>query len=67
MNELPKHPNLFASEIITFTRYSKTLIYQLLECGKIPSRKVSGVYRIDRTEFLEWWEKQRVQQDLESV
>ena len=67
MNELPKHPNLFASEIIKFTRYSKTLIYQLLERGEIPSYKVNGVYRIDRTEFTEWWEKQRVRQNFESA
>ena len=58
MNELPNRDNLLPQEIVKFTRLSRSKVYELLELGEIPSIKVSGLYRIPREKFLEWWRKQ---------
>ena len=58
MSELPNRDNLFPREIAKFLRVSISSIYEWLQTGTLPSRRIGGQYRIPRKEFIEWWEKQ---------
>lgn len=57
MSALPPHANLTPEEVRKFLRISKTLIYQLIADGDLPSIKVRRVIRIPRDKFLEWYKK----------
>lgn len=54
---LPKHANLFVSEVIAFTRLGKTKVYEMLARGEIPHVKIGDCYRIPRDEFTKWWDR----------
>jgi len=58
VNELPKHPNLFPSEVATFLRISLTTVYDMLQQGIMPAKKIGHQWRIPRDQFVDWFEKQ---------
>jgi excisionase family DNA binding protein len=52
-NELPFY--LTIDELIELLPYGKTKIYEFLNSGQIPSKKIEGKWIIPRDKFLAWF------------
>lgn len=63
MSELPNRDNLFPREVAKFLRISLTTIYDMLQEGSVPAKRIGGQWRIPRKEFLDWYERQRTNQE----
>ena len=67
MNELPNHDLLYPHEVRKFLRIGRSTMYKFLDEGRIPGKKIAGLWRIPRAEFLEWLKKQPSSTDLLSA
>ena len=47
--------SLSVKDLIRLTPFAETRIYQMLECGDIPGRKINGKWMIPRDSFLAWF------------
>jgi hypothetical protein len=46
---------LSINDLVSILPYGKTKIYELLNCGKIPAKKIEGKWIIPRDKFLAWF------------
>ncbi|MBI2097213.1 MAG: helix-turn-helix domain-containing protein [Candidatus Sungbacteria bacterium] len=67
MNELPNRDLLYPHEVQKFLRIGRSTIYKFLDEGTIPGKKIAGLWRIPRAEFVEWFKKQPSSTDLMSA
>ena len=60
MDELSKRENLFPIEVARYLGISLTTLYEMLSMNEVPGFKVGHQWRINRTKFLEWYEKKQM-------
>ena len=64
MTELPPKANLTVSTIATYLDLDENTIYDMAAAGALPAFKVGRLWRIPRIEFLAWYRKKLVEQNI---
>lgn len=54
--------SLSVSDLKILLPYGETKIYQMLETGKIPAKKIEGKWVISRDQFLTWYYSDEVKE-----
>lgn len=57
LSALPNHANLTPMEVARFLAISLTLVYELINNGDLPHRRIGKkIIRINREKFIAWYE-----------
>ena len=59
--------SLTPSDLIEMLPISSTKIYELLERGVIPGKKIGGKWAIPRDQFLAWYHANLIEDGLEKI
>jgi excisionase family DNA binding protein len=60
MADLTEFEMLDVRDAMRVLRLSRTMVHELLNCGKLPGIKIGGTWRIPVTDFRRWLDANRV-------